>query len=158
MALQDRNTRKLYTANTREKTGSDLVDKVDELLEQVKQDTGENVREINADSEGGFRSAGFQKMLGERNTILRFKQRTREGLSGTAQLDSAIGTWKNTLKKLRGGSSKWWKYADLATDRKNKLSHSGLDGNTPDQAMGGDTSGVMEFRRQEKAADTLEET
>ena len=161
--LQDRNTRKIYTEPTREKTGPGLVQVYKKLLQEVKDDTGDNVREINADNEGAFRGEAFNKMLSGRNTIIRFKQRTREGMSGTAQLDSAIGKWKNTLRKLReddedGDGEDFWRSANLATQQYNKLAHSGLDGNTPEQAMTGDKSGVMQFRRQEAAADTLEES
>ena len=120
-------------------------------------------QEISSDSEGAFLSQQFQRMV-QRTGVgtHRPKFRTREGINATAQLDSAIGKYKNTMRRLRGADRDWYMYVGSTALAYNERRHLGLHMSTPDQVAdaGLDDEGaaVGALQQQEKEADNLQKS
>ena len=110
-ALQDRASRYLWTRPLETKSARDVTRAYREMFAEARRDGMEPPQELNGDLEAAFKSAEFQNMLRDQDTVWRPKTGTkRENLGNTAQLDSTIGRWREALRRERGGSERWFDF------------------------------------------------
>ena len=103
-ALQDRASRYLWTRPLETKSARDVTRAYREMFAEARRDGVEPPQELNGDLEAAFKSAEFQNMLRDQDTVWRPKLGTmRENFGNTAQLDSTIGRWREALRRERGG-------------------------------------------------------